>query len=148
MDVHCGTKIDLRTYYTHMFIIIDTYVHKIYAYFKIDSNGARKLRTWTIACLCVDWALCYCKHALRLCSTNCGVTDYVPVMFPSAQLFICTGEGCAHNETIPIHYRHVTLAMLTGFLFATHLPERLAPGTFDYIGETIKTSMPFPSCCY
>jgi len=27
------------------------------------------------------------------------------------------------------------LALLTGFLFATHLPERLAPGSFDDIGE-------------
>ncbi|XP_032906444.1 membrane progestin receptor gamma isoform X2 [Amblyraja radiata] len=59
--------------------------------------------------------------------------DNIPLFY---RLFICTGEGCAHNETIPIHYRHVTLAMLTGFLFATHLPERLAPGTFDYIGHS------------
>ncbi|XP_048471735.1 membrane progestin receptor gamma-B isoform X4 [Rhincodon typus] len=56
--------------------------------------------------------------------------DNTPLFY---RLFLCSGEGCAHNETIPIHYRHVALAFLTCFLFATHLPERLAPGRFDYI---------------
>lgn len=33
------------------------------------------------------------------------------------------------------HAYHLLCALLTGFLFAAHLPERLAPGRFDYIGE-------------
>lgn len=33
------------------------------------------------------------------------------------------------------HYRHTAFAFLTCFIFATHLPERLAPGHFDYIGK-------------
>ncbi|NXW38038.1 PAQR6 protein, partial [Phaetusa simplex] len=31
---------------------------------------------------------------------------------------------------------HLLFALLTGFLFASHLPERLAPGRFDYIGHS------------
>lgn len=52
------------------------------------------------------------------------------------QVFLCEGEGCTDNETNILHYYHIALAFLTGFLFATHLPERLAPGSFDYIGKT------------
>ncbi|XP_072421338.1 membrane progestin receptor gamma-B isoform X2 [Chiloscyllium punctatum] len=59
--------------------------------------------------------------------------DNIPLFY---RLFLCSGEGCAHNETVPIHYRHVALAFLTCFLFVTHLPERLAPGRFDYIGHS------------
>ncbi|XP_072888694.1 membrane progestin receptor gamma-B-like isoform X2 [Hemitrygon akajei] len=59
--------------------------------------------------------------------------DNIPLFY---RLFLCKGEGCTHNETIPIHYKHMALAFLTGFLFATHLPERLAPGRFDYIGHS------------
>lgn len=50
---------------------------------------------------------------------------------------MCVGEGCSVNEANVVHYWHIALAALTGFLFATHLPERLAPGSFDYIGTTI-----------
>lgn len=51
----------------------------------------------------------------------------------SLQVFLCAGEGCTDNGNL-LHYYHIGLALLTGFLFATHLPERLAPGSFDYIG--------------
>lgn len=50
------------------------------------------------------------------------------------QLFVCVGEDCTVNEATTVHYQHTALALLTGFLFASHLPERLAPGSFDYIG--------------
>lgn len=53
-----------------------------------------------------------------------------------SQVFLCEGEGCTDNDTNILHYNHIALAFLTGFLFATHLPERLAPGSFDYIGKT------------
>lgn len=53
----------------------------------------------------------------------------------SFQLFLCVGEGCTDNEANSIHVPHILFAFLTAFLFATHLPERLAPGRFDYIGE-------------
>ncbi|XP_007909324.1 membrane progestin receptor gamma-B isoform X2 [Callorhinchus milii] len=59
--------------------------------------------------------------------------DNIPLFY---RLFLCSGSGCTHNETLSLHYQHVTLAFLTSFLYATHLPERLAPGCFDYIGHS------------
>ncbi|KAG7283793.1 hypothetical protein CRUP_034417 [Coryphaenoides rupestris] len=55
---------------------------------------------------------------------------------PNSEVFLCTGEGCTDNGTNVLHYYHIALAFLTAFLFATHLPERLAPGSFDYIGHS------------
>ncbi|XP_051511797.1 membrane progestin receptor gamma-B [Myxocyprinus asiaticus] len=59
--------------------------------------------------------------------------DNIPLFY---RLFLCEGEGCTDNEANSIHVHHTLLAFLTGFLFATHLPERLAPGRFDYIGHS------------
>ncbi|KAM7015220.1 membrane progestin receptor gamma-B [Tautogolabrus adspersus] len=59
--------------------------------------------------------------------------DNIPLFY---RVFLCVGEGCTDNDTNILHYYHITLALLTGFLFATHLPERLAPGSFDYIGHS------------
>ncbi|KAJ8344423.1 hypothetical protein SKAU_G00317520, partial [Synaphobranchus kaupii] len=59
--------------------------------------------------------------------------DNIPVFY---RIFVCTGEGCTDNENNALHYRHTALAFLTAFLFSTHLPERLAPGCFDYIGHS------------
>ncbi|MCJ8747301.1 hypothetical protein PDJAM_G00151860 [Pangasius djambal] len=52
------------------------------------------------------------------------------------RIFLCVGEGCTANEVNSLHVYHTLLAFLTGFLFATHLPERLAPGRFDLIGHS------------
>ncbi|XP_062257481.1 membrane progestin receptor gamma-B [Platichthys flesus] len=57
----------------------------------------------------------------------------IPLLY---RVFLCDGDGCTDNDTNFLHCRHITLAFLTGFLFATHLPERLAPGSFDYIGHS------------
>ncbi|XP_067255552.1 membrane progestin receptor gamma-B isoform X2 [Chanodichthys erythropterus] len=59
--------------------------------------------------------------------------DNIPLFY---RLFLCVGEGCTDNEANSVHVHHTLLAFLTGFLFATHLPERLAPGRFDYIGHS------------
>ncbi|XP_047219511.1 membrane progestin receptor gamma-B isoform X2 [Girardinichthys multiradiatus] len=59
--------------------------------------------------------------------------DNIPLFY---RVFLCTGDGCTNNDTNILHYKHISLAFLTGFLFATHLPERLAPGSFDYIGHS------------
>ncbi|XP_034639993.1 membrane progestin receptor gamma isoform X3 [Trachemys scripta elegans] len=62
-----------------------------------------------------------------------------PYLFDSTPLFyrlyLCTGESCMES-VIPVHYRHCVFAFLTCFIFAAHLPERLAPGRFDYIGHS------------
>ncbi|XP_061671351.1 membrane progestin receptor gamma-B-like isoform X4 [Syngnathoides biaculeatus] len=59
--------------------------------------------------------------------------DSIPLFY---RLFLCEGEYCTVNNSNVFHYTHIALAFLTGFLFATHLPERLAPGSFDYIGHS------------
>ncbi|KAF0042927.1 hypothetical protein F2P81_004264 [Scophthalmus maximus] len=59
--------------------------------------------------------------------------DNIPLFY---RVFLCVGDGCTDNDTNLLHYNHIALAFLTGFLFATHLPERLAPGSFDFIGHS------------
>ncbi|KAB5525915.1 hypothetical protein PHYPO_G00145710 [Pangasianodon hypophthalmus] len=59
--------------------------------------------------------------------------DNIPLFY---RIFLCVGEGCTANEVNSLHVYHTLLAFLTGFLFATHLPERLAPGRFDLIGHS------------
>ncbi|XP_062860707.1 membrane progestin receptor gamma-A [Trichomycterus rosablanca] len=59
--------------------------------------------------------------------------DNIPLLY---RMFVCVGEGCTVNEATTVHLQHTTVALLTGFLFASHLPERLAPGSFDYIGHS------------
>uniref|UniRef100_A0A3B4ZNM4 Progestin and adipoQ receptor family member Vb n=1 Tax=Stegastes partitus TaxID=144197 RepID=A0A3B4ZNM4_9TELE len=59
--------------------------------------------------------------------------DNIPLFY---RVFLCVGDGCTDNDTNMLHYKHIALAFLTAFLFATHLPERLAPGSFDYIGHS------------
>ncbi|CAH2274540.1 membrane progestin receptor gamma isoform X1 [Pelobates cultripes] len=59
--------------------------------------------------------------------------DTIPLFY---RLFLCSGSDCTQNATVTLHIGHTFLALLTGFLFATHLPERLAPGRFDYVGHS------------
>uniref|UniRef100_A0A8C9RK85 Progestin and adipoQ receptor family member Va n=1 Tax=Scleropages formosus TaxID=113540 RepID=A0A8C9RK85_SCLFO len=59
--------------------------------------------------------------------------DNIPLFY---RIFVCAGEGCTDNETNSLHYCHTALAFLTVVLFITHLPERLAPGCFDYFGHS------------
>lgn len=61
------------------------------------------------------------------------VFDNIPLFY---RLLFCYGEGCNWNEAIPLHLYHLFFAFWTGFLFASHLPERLAPGRFDYFGHS------------
>uniref|UniRef100_A0A8C2FF09 Progestin and adipoQ receptor family member 5 n=1 Tax=Cyprinus carpio TaxID=7962 RepID=A0A8C2FF09_CYPCA len=63
----------------------------------------------------------------------------VPFLFDSFPLFyraILFPHVCSPNEALASHSYHLLFAFLTCFLFASHLPERLAPGRFDYIGHS------------
>ncbi|XP_074863388.1 membrane progestin receptor gamma isoform X2 [Carettochelys insculpta] len=75
----------------------------------------------------------------RLSKTLRMLAFVYPYLFDSTPLFyrlyLCTGESCMEG-VIPVHYRHCVFAFLTGFVFVAHLPERLAPGCFDYIGHS------------
>ncbi|XP_010873751.1 membrane progestin receptor gamma-B isoform X1 [Esox lucius] len=59
--------------------------------------------------------------------------DNIPLFY---RVFLCVGDGCTDNNANVLHHTHIALAFLTAFLYTTHLPERLAPGSFDYIGHS------------
>ncbi|CAJ0956378.1 unnamed protein product [Ranitomeya imitator] len=61
------------------------------------------------------------------------VFDNIPLFY---RLLFCFGEDCNWNDAVSLHLYHLFFAFLTGFLFASHLPERLAPGRFDYFGHS------------
>ncbi|XP_077383541.1 membrane progestin receptor delta isoform X1 [Festucalex cinctus] len=68
------------------------------------------------------------------------VAFVVPFIFDSLPIFyrllLCCGGRCSPSEALLSHVYQLTLAFLTCFLFASHLPERLAPGRFDYFGHS------------
>ncbi|XP_036371978.1 membrane progestin receptor delta-like [Megalops cyprinoides] len=61
------------------------------------------------------------------------IFDNIPLFY---RLLQCCGGCCSHSEALSNHCYHLLFAFLTCFLFASHLPERLAPGRFDYIGHS------------
>ncbi|XP_051953660.1 membrane progestin receptor gamma-A-like isoform X2 [Xyrauchen texanus] len=75
----------------------------------------------------------FCKCLRIMAFVYPYLFDNIPLFY---RIFVCAGEGCTVNEANTVHYQHTALAALTSFLFATHLPERLSPGSFDYIGHS------------
>uniref|UniRef100_V9KZI5 Progestin and adipoQ receptor family member VI n=1 Tax=Callorhinchus milii TaxID=7868 RepID=V9KZI5_CALMI len=59
--------------------------------------------------------------------------DNIPLFY---RLLLGWGTDYRHSDAIPDHCRHLVFAGLTCFFFASHLPECLAPGCFDYIGHS------------
>ncbi|NXG17010.1 PAQR5 protein, partial [Grallaria varia] len=73
-------------------------------------------------------------------SKACRTLAFVyPYLFDSIPLFYrlshCAWAGCPDGSLL-LHCSHTGWAFLTCFIFATHLPERWAPGHFDYIGHS------------
>ncbi|XP_041843575.1 membrane progestin receptor delta isoform X3 [Melanotaenia boesemani] len=64
----------------------------------------------------------------------------LPFLFDTVPLFyrivLCCGGSCSPSDALSSHCYHLLFAFLTCFLFTSHLPERLAPGRFDYIGHS------------
>ncbi|XP_012996889.2 membrane progestin receptor gamma isoform X2 [Cavia porcellus] len=58
--------------------------------------------------------------------------DSLPIFY---RLFLFPGVS-AQNEAVLHHQRHMAMTLLATLLYSTHLPERLAPGRFDYIGHS------------
>ncbi|XP_059228358.1 membrane progestin receptor gamma isoform X4 [Mustela nigripes] len=58
--------------------------------------------------------------------------DSLPIFY---RLFLLPGEG-VQNEAILNHQKHMAMTLLASFFYSAHLPERLAPGRFDYIGHS------------
>lgn len=66
------------------------------------------------------------------------------VSFKYLQVFLFPGES-PQNEVTLYHQKHMAMTLLASFLYSAHLPERLAPGCFDYIGECAVALLPLPS---
>ncbi|XP_057237319.1 membrane progestin receptor gamma [Malurus melanocephalus] len=60
------------------------------------------------------------------------IFDSIPLFY---RLWRCGAGGCS-DGSIPLHLRHSLCALLTCTIFTSRLPERLAPGRFDYIGHS------------
>lgn len=58
--------------------------------------------------------------------------DSLPIFY---RVFLFPGEG-PQNEVTLYHQKHVAITLLATFFYSAHLPERLAPGCFDYIGHS------------
>ncbi|XP_042553428.1 membrane progestin receptor gamma isoform X1 [Dipodomys spectabilis] len=58
--------------------------------------------------------------------------DSLPILY---RLFLFPGES-AQNEAVLYHQKHMLMTLLASFFYSAHLPERLAPGRFDYIGHS------------
>ncbi|XP_004628838.1 membrane progestin receptor gamma isoform X1 [Octodon degus] len=60
------------------------------------------------------------------------VWDSLPIFY---RLFLFPGVS-AQNEAVLYHWKHTAMTLLASFLYSAHLPERLAPGRFDFIGHS------------
>nr|XP_032606122.2 membrane progestin receptor gamma [Taeniopygia guttata] len=58
--------------------------------------------------------------------------DSIPVFY---RLFRSAAGSCSEGS-LPLHSRHSLCALLTFLSFTSRLPERLAPGSFDFIGHS------------
>ncbi|AWP15627.1 putative progestin and adipoQ receptor family member 6 [Scophthalmus maximus] len=70
----------------------------------------------------------------------------IPFIFDTVPLFyrilLCCGGSCSPSSALSSHCYHLLFAFLTCFLFTAHLPERLAPGRFDYFGMSVMDVAP------
>ncbi|XP_051580328.1 membrane progestin receptor gamma-A-like isoform X2 [Myxocyprinus asiaticus] len=118
------------------YIFPDKWVNSTFHKYYVPIAVVNSIVSTALACYSrssgkVDEKLCRCLRIMAFVYPY--LFDNIPLFY---RIFVCTGKGCTVNEANTVHYQHTALAALTSFLFATHLPERLAPGSFDYIGHS------------
>ncbi|XP_030915524.1 membrane progestin receptor gamma [Geospiza fortis] len=59
------------------------------------------------------------------------IFDSIPVFYRVRRWM----DGWMDGSSLPLHSRHSLCALLTLLSFTSRLPERLAPGSFDFIGD-------------
>ncbi|NXK69271.1 PAQR6 protein, partial [Sylvietta virens] len=86
---------------------------------------------------------CYSRflEAERPCLSKASRTlaFVYPYIFDSIPVFYRLSQGVAGSSSegsLPLHSRHSLCALLTFLSFTSRLPERLAPGSFDFIGHS------------
>ncbi|NWT94386.1 MPRGB protein, partial [Urocynchramus pylzowi] len=60
------------------------------------------------------------------------IFDSIPVFYRLSR----SAAGSCSEGSLPLHSRHSLCALLTFLSFTSRLPERLAPGSFDFIGHS------------
>ncbi|NXB00867.1 MPRGB protein, partial [Cnemophilus loriae] len=60
------------------------------------------------------------------------IFDSIPVFYRLSR----SAAGGRSEGSLPLHSRHSLCALLTFLSFTSRLPERLAPGSFDFIGHS------------
>ncbi|XP_077084824.1 membrane progestin receptor gamma-B isoform X3 [Siphateles boraxobius] len=118
------------------YVFPDSWVNSTFHSYYIPVAALNTVISTSLAC----YSRFFEKPSLRLSKVFRILAFAYPYLFDNIplfyRLFLCVGEGCTDNEANSIHVPHILFAFLTAFLFATHLPERLAPGRFDYIGHS------------
>ncbi|XP_016320893.1 membrane progestin receptor gamma-A-like [Sinocyclocheilus anshuiensis] len=121
---------------TYSYSFPDKWVNSTFHKYYVPIAVVNSVISTALAC----YSRCSGKLNQKLCKCLWIIAFIYPYLFDNIPLFyrifVCNGEGCTVNEASTVHCQHTSLAVLTGFLFATHLPERLAPGSFDYIGHS------------
>lgn len=74
-----------------------------------------------------------CQKVLRLGSFSLPyIFDTAPIIY---RLLYCVGEECQLSGTYYLR-RQFIVVMISAFLYSSHLPERLLPGSFDIVGHS------------
>ncbi|XP_029808503.1 membrane progestin receptor gamma isoform X3 [Suricata suricatta] len=73
-----------------------------------------------------------CKMVRVLAFAYPYTWDSLPIFY---RLFLLSADG-VQNEAVLYHQKHTAMTLLASFFYSAHLPERLAPGRFDYIGHS------------
>ncbi|XP_074652636.1 membrane progestin receptor gamma-like isoform X2 [Tubulanus polymorphus] len=62
------------------------------------------------------------------------IYDNIPIIY---RLAFCHGEdlGC-QSDGLRLHFGQYFFSLLAGLAYCSHLPERIRPGTFDFIGHS------------
>ncbi|NWH84501.1 MPRGB protein, partial [Aegithalos caudatus] len=82
---------------------------------------------------------CLSKASRTLAFVYPYIFDSIPIFYRvrgwTTPVFPQLSRGCSEGS-LPLHSRHSLCALLTFLSFTSRLPERLAPGSFDFIGHS------------
>ena len=90
----------------------------------------------TFQCCCSRHIKNAFEHLLRVSSF---LLPWFCAAFPCLYRFYTCSEGsrdCEAGESLRLFVINTVLYALGGFALATNLPERLSPGTFDFVGHS------------
>ncbi|XP_063269143.1 membrane progestin receptor gamma isoform X1 [Prinia subflava] len=75
---------------------------------------------------------CLSKASRTLAFVYPYIFDSIPIFYRLSR----SAAGSCSEASLPLHSRHSLCALLTFLSFTSRLPERLAPGSFDFIGHS------------